>query len=233
MIDLGQTEFRLAVRGIEAAELESISNKLFDRWEEYIGRSVSLADYSLFLQVDEGSINGWGKIKSTATAFFLGVSAYGGVHYGIETISKQLGATRSFLAEQAMFAFACPQDKAKLRKGGGAPGYLKKLFSRVQRGDITPEEATLLAERMLVAGGDEAPGLLEALSEAFRECPRQHEQILLPFEDDEDSHEIEAEEKPLPKPRKPQMPDLPPLKYRVEVWRESRKKRKQSKVSPL
>lgn len=234
MLDLGQTEFRLAVPGLAAASLESLSNSLFDEWEEYVGKALSLPDYSLFLQVEEGSINGWGKIKANAKYFVVGISVYGGFFSGLDVIGKQLGASRNFLADHARSTFSCPANKATTRKSGGSPAYLQRLFARVQRGELTPEEATLLAENHLAGDVDEAPGLLNALAEAFRECPKLPLQVSLPLE--------ELGEIPIPQsvPRDPPTPpkqkplDVPPvLKHRVEVWRDSKRNFKRIKVSSL
>lgn len=234
MIDLGQTEFRLAIPGVDAAKLESLSNSLFDEWEEYVGKALSLPDYSLFLQVDEGSINGWGKIKAGAGVLFVGISAYGGLFSGLDIIGKQLGATRDFLAGHARSTFSCPITKATTRKSGGSPAYLQRLFARVQRGELTADEATLLAENHLAGEATEAPGLLDALAEAFRECPKLPEQVPLPLEEIGEIQILPSVPRKSPSPPKPRTPELPPaLQYRVEVWRDSKRKHKRSKVSPL
>ncbi|MFM2075191.1 MAG: hypothetical protein RJB34_1496 [Pseudomonadota bacterium] len=236
MLDLGQTEFRLAVPGVASASLESLSNSLFDEWEHYVGQALSLSDYSLFLQVDEGSINGWGKIKAGAGVFVVGISAYGGFFSGLEIIGKQLLASRNFLAEHALTTFSCPLTKATTRKSGGSPAYLQRLFARVQRGELTADEATLLAQNHFAEGANEAPGLIEMLTEAFKECPKFPIQFSLALEElGEISIPQYAPQNspspPKPKPKNRELP--PPLKYRVEVWRDSKRNLKRSKVSPL
>jgi hypothetical protein len=234
MLDLGQTEFRLAIPGVAAATLESLSNSLFDEWEEYVGQVLSLSDYSLFLQVDEGSINGWGKIKAHAGVLVVGISAYGGLISGLDVIGKQLGASRDFLAEHARSTFSCPLTKATTRKSGGSPAYLQRLFARVQRGELTADEATLLAQNHLTGEAEDAPGLLDALAEAFRECPKLPVQFLLPLEELGEIQIPLSAPRNSPSPPKPKKPEpLPALKYRVEVWRDSRQKNKRSKVSPI
>ena len=234
MLDLGQTEFRLAIPGVAADTLESLSNSLFDEWEEYVGQALSLPDYSLFLQVNEGSINGWGRIKASAGVLFFGISAYGGFFAGLDIIGKQLETTRGFLAEHARRTFACPVTKATTRKSGGSPAYLQRLFARVQRGELTADEATLLAENHLAGNVNESPGLLDALAEAFRECPKLPVQVALPLDEPGGILIPQSLPRNSPSPPKPKTPDLPPaLQYRVEVWRDSKRKNKISKVSPL
>lgn len=166
MLDLGSTDFHLAIPSVDPRRLEVLSSSLFDEWDRYVDQSLALPDYSLFLQVEEGSINGWGRIKSTAGAFVLGVTAYGGFMSGIETISKQLSATRTFLAERARSTFSCPEPQATVGKKGGVPSALQRLFARVQSGELTPEEASIQAEAVLGNEASEVPGFLEALANA-------------------------------------------------------------------
>lgn len=234
MLDLGQTEFRLSIPGVDPATLENLSNSLFDDWESYVGQALIIPDYSLYLQVDEGSINGWGKIKAGAGALFFGISAYGAFFSGLDIIEKQLEASRGFLAERAKRTFSCPSNKATTRKSSGSPAYLQRLFARVQRGDLTADEATLLAENHLAEESNEAPGLIVALADAFRECPKLPLQVPLPLEELDQIPIPQSDPRNSPSPTKPKKPELPPaLKYRVEVWRDSKGKKKKSKVSPL
>ena len=234
MLDLGQTEFRLAIPGVDPVTLESLSNSLFDEWEEYVDQVLTLPDYSLLLQVDEGSINGRGKIKAGADFLFYGIIAYGGLFSGLEIIGKQLGASRDFLAEHARSTFACPDNKATTRKSGGSPAYLQRLFARVQSGELTVDEATFLAQNHLASEAEEAPRLLDALAQAFRECPKLPVQAPLPLEELDQTPFPQSAPRNSPSSPKPKKPELPSaLQYRVEVWRDSKGKKKKSKVSPL
>jgi len=235
MLDLGSTDFNLAIEGVDASQLEILSNSLFDEWEEYVEQSLGLSDYSLFLQVEEGSIIGQGKIMTGTKALVLAVTAYGGFWAGTDTISKQLKATSNFLAERVQRTFACPGSQATVRKKGGVPASLQRLFTRVQRGEITADEATILAHSLLEGEEQEVPGLFEALSDAFKDCPKLPRQERLPFDEyKEDSQPELVTGTKKPKSPKRRTPDLPPsLHYRVEVWREAKGKRKQSKVTVL
>jgi hypothetical protein len=47
MIDLGSTEFLLALPSMPDAELELRSTSLFDSWESFVETSLRLPDYSL------------------------------------------------------------------------------------------------------------------------------------------------------------------------------------------
>ena len=234
MLDLGSTDFNLAIPSVSAPRLKSLTSELFDEWESYVDQSLALPDYSLFLQIEEGSINGWGKIKSKAGVLFIGISALGGFGSGLETINKQVSATGKFLAEHAQSAFSCPDEKTTVRKKGGVPASLQRLFLRVQRGELSPEEATIIANSMLGDEAAEVPDLYDALADAFRTCPRHHQQVHLPFDDLVELPQTETSGNGIPKVPKRLAPELPPpLHYRVEVWRESKRKRKQTKMTKV
>jgi hypothetical protein len=234
MLDIGSTDFNLAIQSVNAPRLQSLSNDLFDEWETYVDQHLSLPDYSLFLQIEEGSINGWGKIKSTAGFLIIGVTGFGGFMSGIEAIDKQANAAGKFLAKHAQSTFSCPDDKTTVRKKGGVPATLHRLFVRVQKGELTPEEASILANATLGAEAAEVPGLFEALENAFQTCPRHHQQEQLPFDQLEEILHTETTGNGLPKVPRRLAPELPPpLHYRVEVWRDSKRKRKQTKMTKV
>lgn len=235
MLDLGSTDFNLAVPSVDAALLKSLSTALFDDWEAYVHRSLVLPDYSLFLQVEEGSIKGWGKVGAAAAALYVGIGNYGDFMSGLETISQQLSSTRTYLAEQARNRFSCAEPQAVVRKRGGIPAALQRLFVRVQSGELTAAEASNQAQALLGDEATDAPGLIDALTNALHRCPRHHQQMPLELDEPAEIPPIQGvgikQQPKAPKRRPPELP--PPLHYRVEVWRESKKKRKKTKVTAL
>lgn len=234
MLDLGSTEFYLAVPNVSEADLTRLSTSLFDSWEAYADSSLSLRDYSLFLQVEEGSVRGIAKIGAVLGVLYMGIGNYGDFISGLKTIGEQVGATSTFVTENAKAVFSCPDSKATARKRGGAITSLQNLFVKVQRGELTPEEATVRAETLLGEEGTNAPGFLQDLSESFRNCPRYHKQQVLPFPDDPDAPIFELPGSPKRERGPRSTPVLgPTLQLRIEVWRESKKKRKQTRVLKL
>ena len=235
MLDLGTTEFVLPVPSVPERELRRLSSSLFDSWESFVDGAVSVPDYALFLQVEEGSVKGVAKIGAVIGAIYLGIGNYGDFVSGVKTINEQVSATSDYLTEQANRVFSCPPSRSTSKKRGGSLAVLQRLFTRVQKGELTPEEAMIRAEKVL---GDEAktePGFMEKLAESLQNCPRYHQQQPIPFLENGEELDLPLQSLPhSPRPPKPPVPDLgPPLQLRVEVWRESKNKRKHTRVVKL
>ena len=235
MLDLGTTEFVLAVPSVPEQELRRLSSSLFDTWESFVDSAVSVPDYSLFLQVEEGSVKGFAKIGAVIGAIYLGIGNYGDFVSGVKTINEQVSATGDYLTEQANRVFSCPPSRSTSKKRGGSLAVLQRLFIRVQKGELTPDEAMIRAQKAL---GDEAnaePGFMQKLADALQNCPRYHQQQPIPFLENGEEYDLPLQSLPhSPRPLKPPAPDLgPPLQLRVEVWRESKNKRKHTRVVKL
>ena len=235
MLDLGTTEFVLAIPSLPEAELKRLSTSLFDSWEGFVNTALSLPDYSLFLQVEEGSVRGAAKIGAVAGALYLAIGNYGDFISGVKTIGEQISATSEFLSEHAKQTFNCPDAKGTSRKRGGAVAGLQRLFVRVQKGELSPDDAMAYAEGILGDQQDTAPGLKEALADAFRDCPTQHHQEEFPFEAAPEEILIPTLPGPPPSPKEPRsrVELAPPLHLRIEVWRDSKKKRRKTRVVKL
>jgi hypothetical protein len=234
MVDLGATEFHLAIPSFSEAELKRLSSRLFDSWETFAGDALSLPDYSLFLQVEEGSVKGLATVGAVLGAIYFGIGNYGDFVSGLKTINEQLAATSDYLRENAPAVFSCPSSKVTTSRRAGRMAALQRLFMKVQSGALTADEAMHRAHALLGGEAESVPGFLEELARAFRDCPRFHEQQELPFLGHED--EVLSEAPLRPRGPKPPIsrPDLgPPLQLRVEVWRESKRKRKQTRVVKL
>jgi len=235
MLDLGTTEFVLAVPSLPEANLKRLSTSLFDAWDSYVDSVVSLPDYSLSLQVEEGSVKGVARISAMAGVLYLAIGNYGDFISGVKTISEQISATSEFLSERAKQTFNCPDAQAASKKRGGAIGGLQRLFVRVQKGELSPDEAVMHAERLLGDQQNEAPGLMTDLANAFRDCPKQHKQEEFPFESLSEDLLMANQSGPPPtrKAPRPSIDLAPALQLRIEVWRESKKNRRKTRVVKL
>lgn len=234
MIDLGSTDFVFQVPSLPEAELERQSTSLFDSWESYVEGALAVPDYSLFLQVEEGSIKGVAKTGALLYAVYLGIGNYGAFISGLKTINEQLNAAREYLAEEAGRTFECESAKTSTRKRGGSLAALQRLFVRVQKGELTPSDAMVQAEMLLGSEVAEVPGFQRDLENALLTCPRFPEQLPLPLADlsDGDLQEL-LDSKGPSRPARPKPAVGPRLQFRVEVWRESKKKRKETRIVRL
>jgi hypothetical protein len=237
MLNLSSSDFYLAIPSLPSSELEHLSTKLFDDWEIFVDQFLKLPDYSLHLQVEDGSVKGIGAIGASLVAIYLGIGNYGDFVSGLKTISEQVTFTNEFLAEKAKQTFTCPDGDAKSRKRGGSLSELNRLFTKVQKGELTPDEATNRAKILLGDEASTAPGFLDEFGKAINDCPLYPEQQNFPFvghaEDALLQSDFESNGK---NPRKPNQPKpAPPFAqhYRVEVWRDSKKKSKQTRIITL
>ena len=76
MIYLGGTDFYIDVPSLPRHEFEQYSTKLFDEWEAYVENALKIPDYSLALEVEEGSIKGSAKIAAALGAIYIGIGQY-------------------------------------------------------------------------------------------------------------------------------------------------------------
>ncbi|MEJ7138604.1 hypothetical protein [Amphibiibacter pelophylacis] len=226
MIDIGTTDFYFVVPSLSKRRLEKYTLQLFDRWEQSVERSLLLPDYSLLLEVEEGSIKGKGRIAAGLAAVYVDVSGYGSFIQGLQIIRDQVNTVSDALAETAEKQIWPSRSAARTRKRGETLGSLQRLFFKVQRGDITPEEATREAELLIGEDAKDSPEFMSSLAESLAQAPKFHEQVPLPFESADDGHPGEQTERDRP-PRRPSAPLWPlPTHLRVEVWRESKKQKK-------
>jgi hypothetical protein len=96
------------------------------------------------------------------------------------------------------------------------------LFNKVQRGELSVNDAMGEARVLLGDDGAGSPDFMTALQSALEDAPRFPQQIPLPYElqDDEVIELDRAQHPPVPPQPRPAPPeDL----FRVEVWRDSKK----------
>lgn len=234
MIYLGGTDFYIDVPSLPRHEFEQYSTKLFDKWEAYVEKALKIPDYSLALEVQEGSIKGGAKIAATLGALYFGVGQYGSFISGLQTIQAQVSAVGSFLATQAVTPFSYSKVKPKIKKYNGSLGELQRLFHRVQMGEITAEQAMLKAEFIL---GDEARSeshFMAELKDSFERTRLVARQLDLPLNSLGKDTIPQADNKKR-KPRLPRPePELPiGQQFRVEVWRDSKKEKRKVRIIQL
>jgi hypothetical protein len=234
MIDLGTTNFYIGVPSMPRDEFENYSTRLFDEWEDYVEKTLLLSDYSLALEVEEGSVKGIGKIVAFMGALYVGIGAYGSFISGVQTIRDQVSSVGDFLGERAGLPFGSSGVPPKIRKHGGSLAHLQRLFVKVQRGDLTPDQAMYEAESYFGDDAATSPEFMKKLEESLIQTPRFHQQIQLPLDTFESEGSLPSGEKGrLPRPSHPKPVVPPPLAFRVEVWRDSKKEQRKIRVIQL
>lgn len=176
MLDLRSTEFTLVIPSIPEWDLRRLSSSLFGSWESFVDEAVLVPDYSLALQVEERLVKGLAKIGAAVSVVYLAIGNYGDFVSGATKINEQVKATGQYLARQASRVFSCSPSRAYSRNRGGTLVGLKRLFDRVQSGELTPEEATMRAEKLLGDDADTEPNFMREPAGAFQRYPRHHKQ---------------------------------------------------------
>lgn len=209
--------------------MEEYTIFLFDEWDKHIGNSLIIPDYSLSLEIEEGSIKGLGKIAVTAAALYVGIGQYGSFVSGIETIIGQTRSIGNYLVEKAE-TLGESKGSLKVKRRSETLGALGRLFHDVQNGKISAEEATSKAGILL---GEDSPELINSLGQEFKTLPLHPQQIEIHFNDpifSEEEKKIEKTKKPI-QPKTPTTPVIPSKNLRIEIWRESRKQQKKIRTT--
>jgi hypothetical protein len=170
-------------------------------------------------------------------ALYMGIGNYGSFISGLETIRSQVSAASDFLSKEATAPFSASGTEAKTSKHGGALFSLQRLFAKVQRREISIEEAMRQSEVLL---GDEAStnmDFMDKLRDSFSDAPRFHQQLALslPGADGEELPKLDKtgqRSKPtFPSPSKPSLP--PTQLFRIELRRESKKTNRTVRIIPI
>jgi len=234
VINLGSTNFVIYVPVLPRDELEAYSTTLFDEWETRVASELGLSDYALILEVEEGSLKGRTKILASIGVVAVAVANYDGFFSGLERIEGQVRSVSEFIAERAVAPFHDQRRSPLIRSRRGVLGHLQVLFVKVQRRELTPEQAMREAEALLGVEADESPEFLRRLEESLEAVPLHPEQLVLPMDlptETEAAIEEDFERRrtaPRPKPIAP-----PPERFRVEIRRESKRGKKSVTVTIL
>jgi hypothetical protein len=234
MIKLGTAAFNLQVAGLSTDELKKYSSNLFDLWETQVESELAiLSDYSLRLEVEEGSLKGRGKIFAGIALVYAGICGYGSFVQGLQTLNSHVRSAVSCLNDKSIESFSADDPKHTFKTGTGRLGKLEGLFEKVRKGEITPEMAAARAERMFRDEAGECPEFIGSFLNALHDEQEAPEQLYLlsDFPQDEISMIAREPRASISPGKAPTAP--PPDKYKVEVWRESKRKRRFLKVKKI
>lgn len=231
MIDLSQSSFFIEIPALPRDEFEEYSSNLFDYWADYVDLHLSVPDFSLALEVEEGSIRGKGKILIYLGALYGGIATYGSFVSGLSTIYDQVRYVSDYLGKKAIHTLDETNATLKSRRTISRLGKLKNLFTRVESGEITAQQAYFEAQRILGDSSDESPEFMKELEAALQQTPKSFEQLLLLPDPEHEMHELETLTSPsMPRPHRQRQPLPPPEQFRIEVWRTSKNDPKQVRV---
>ena len=234
MIKLGTAAFNLQVAGLSTEELKEYSSKLFDLWEAQVESELrNLSDYSLRLEVEEGSLKGRGKIFAGVALVYGAICGYGSFVQGLQMLNGHVRSAVSCLNDKSISSFSADVPKHIFKTGIGRLGKLEGLFVKVKKGEIAPEAAAARAERMFKDEADECPEFIASFLSALQDQAEVARQIdLLPALPEFPPAVIAGELRPGISSSK--TPGAPPQdKYKVEVWRESKRKKRFLEITKI
>jgi hypothetical protein len=234
MIDLGTTSFWLDAPVMSRDHFEVYSTRLFDEWDARLTAKLTLSDYSLALELEEGSVEGAGTVKVVIGTLLGGVVAYGGFVNGIQIIGKQVRAAGDYLAKRAAAPFTTLNLKPRVRRRSGTLGQLQRLFVSVQQRELSIEEAIREAEVILGQEAMESPEFMKMLSDALKGIRQDPEQLLLPMPLPEELQAASPTDKrPSARERKKAVVQPERQHWRVEMWRESKTGKREMRIVEL
>lgn len=232
MANIGATEFYLGIPSLPRDDFEQYSTRLFDEWESYVDSVLKLPDYSIALEVEEGSIKAVGRVAATLGFLYVGIGQYGSFINGLETIHKQVRDVGDYLADRAGAPFEDSKTKPRIRKRGESLARLQRLFVKVQRGEMTIDKAMRESEAIFGSELEDAPEFANALKDSLEQTPLLPQQIRLPLVDADGKELIpDSTRRRDSRPSQPPEPAPIPEHYRVELWRESKNGKRNVRVS--
>ncbi|WP_215397300.1 hypothetical protein [Rheinheimera oceanensis] len=235
MVLIGSTDFYIGVKSLPKRQFEDYSAHLFDEWQFYVDRELQLPDYSLSLVVEEGSIKAVGRIATTLGVLYIGIGQYGSFISGLQIIHEQVRTVGGYLAERAGAPFQSSKAKPRVRRNGESLARLQTLFVKVQRGELSINEAMIESERIFGFELNDAVKFKNELKQSFEQAPLLPKQLYLPLVDVE-GEEIYLRDAPRkPRTPPPRLPVPAPASdlYRIEIKRESRRGKKDIRVVSL
>lgn len=174
------------------------------------------------MRIEEGSVKGLGKVAATLGALYIGLGQYGSFINSLQVIRSQIVTVTTALTDSASLGLPGATRAPKIRRSGAALAKLQTLFNKVQRGELSANDAMQEARALLGDDGAGSPDFMTALQSALEDAPRFPQQMPLPYElEDDEIVELDRPQRPPapPQPRPAPSADL----FRVDVWRDSKK----------
>jgi hypothetical protein len=231
VLTLGGAKFTIFIPPLSQSELESYTTTLFDSWEAQVDKELDrFPDYALYLDVEEGSLKGTGRIVARLSNLAIAVGIYGGIVQGVQIINLQVKVASECLKAKAVEPFADEGTAYTARASSGKLGRLERLFKKVEKGDLDPEIAAFRAAKLFEEDAESCPQFVKDIfsaiqrlspgSEQLNLMPDWHPEPMLPSIVDE-KRSIQESDRPS---------RLPQEKYRIEVWRETKRQTRRMRI---
>ena len=236
MIDIVTVDFSIGVGPLGERLLRRRAREMFDAWDSELGSTLPLPDYALYFELEEGSLNGKGKVAAGAFAVYIAIGQFGSFVSGVKEINHYARAGGSILLAEARHLVPPGQNaEMRSRRGTGQLGQLERLFQRVYNHELAPMEAAEAARELFQGQPDLPEEALKKIEEELLSTRRRPTQLGLVLNDRVLEPE-DADKVPEKKGRKPTgaiPPVPPPERFRVAIWRESRKGKRHIDVETL
>ncbi len=231
MLTLGGAKFTIFIPALSQSELESYTTTLFDSWEGQVDKELDrLPDYALYLDVEEGSLKGTGRIVASLSNLIIAVGVYGGFVQGVQIINSQVKIASECLKTKAVEPFADERPAYTARASSGKLGRLERLFKKVETGELDPEIAAFRAAKLFEEDAESCPQFIRDIFTAIQRLSPGSEQLdLLPeWQPEPMLRSIVDERRSIQESDRPDR--LPREKYRIEVWRETKRQTRRMRI---
>jgi hypothetical protein len=234
MITLGTTELFIPGRSLPRGEFEEYSTSLFEAWDARLQAELSVPDYSVSLEAEEGSVTVTATVAAALVALYGGVSKYNSFLSGLETIAKQVRTAGDHLVDRAAVPFTRLNVQPRIHRRSGDLGRIQRLLRRVQRQEISVEEALGEAEKIIGPDAATAPDFMQRLADTLVTLGHHPEQLILPMELPDEVEVLPPAIGDRQRPAVTQRPSSAPQpRFRVEVWRNSRSGKREVRITEL
>lgn len=156
--------------GEHAQRLLSVSEEIALSHDGYRGLRLKFGDgaIAVSVRVEQGSTRAW----ITITAVVGALTLYGEIRESIDYLVRDARTVGRLLVAQAPESLGLEGERPEMRQlRAGQAGRLKKLFRRVEVGDLSADDATRRAMKILYEVRHELPvGLGEQLARELEEA---------------------------------------------------------------
>lgn len=185
MIEVSSAYFNIDVSSLSEEELERYALRLFKQFEVHT-EQLPFSDFSLHLEVEEGSIWGKGNVYAALAVVYFGIGQFGSFVQGVREISNIGKTVANKVIDTAVKEASTSKSKFKLKyskRNSGKLSMIEDLFTEVRNHEIEPKQAAKLTLDLLTDEGDELPrGAEKTINDAFSSIRLNPRQLDLPIE---------------------------------------------------